>query len=296
MSDSISVIIPTFNRAQLLRRALLSVLNQTRQPNEIIIIDDGSVDETAELIAREFPAIRYIFQQNQGVSSARNRGIAAASSEWIALLDSDDEWLSEKLHKQMKLLQLERENGTHYRICHTDEIWIRDGKRVNPKVKHQKFGGYIFQKCLPLCVISPSSAIIHKSIFEEIGRFDESLPACEDYDLWLRICARYPVLFLPRPLLVKYGGQADQLSRKFWGMDRFRVQALEKLLDDDHHALSPENRLAVIEMLLKKLNILITGAKKRGNHEILDKYLEKLDYYQNLAQNMSKRHVKKQLN
>jgi len=284
MSESISVIIPTFNRAKLLKRAIHSVLNQTRQPGEIIVIDDGSTDETAEMIAREFPAVHYIFQQNKGVSSARNRGIDAATGEWIALLDSDDEWLPKKLQKQVELLELERKNGANYRICHSDEIWIRNGKRVNPKTKHQKFGGNIFQKCLPLCVISPSSAIIHQQIFDEIGRFNESLPACEDYDLWLRICARHPVLFLAEPLLVKYGGHADQLSRKHWGMDRFRVQALEKLLDDDHYTLTEENLTAVLDMLLKKLYVLITGAKKRENHEILETYLEKLNYYQNLTQ------------
>ncbi len=284
MSETISVIIPTFNRAQRLRRSIQSAMDQTRQPDEIIVVDDGSTDETAEMIAREFPKVQYIFQQNNGVSSARNRGIAAAAGAWIALLDSDDEWLPEKLFKQMKLLQLEKCRNINYLLCHTDEIWIRNGIRVNPQRKHRKFGGHIFPKCLPLCVISPSSTIIHRSIFEEVGYFDESLPACEDYDLWLRICARHPVLFLPEPLIVKYGGHADQLSRKYWGMDRFRVQALEKLLDDDHHTLSAENQTAVLDMLLKKLNILITGAKKRNNNQILKTYLEKLKYHQNLKQ------------
>ncbi len=271
--SSISVIIPTYNRKPLVIRALTSVFNQTLLPEEVIVVDDGSTDGTQQEVSRHFPQVIYLYQTNKGVSAARNRGIVTARGEWIAFLDSDDEWLPQKLEKQMAALHQKPE----FRICHTEEIWIRRGKRVNPRKKHRKYGGYIFPHCLPLCIISPSSVIIHHSIFETYGLFDEALPAVEDYDLWLRICAQEPVLFLDEPLIVKYGGHADQLSQKHWGMDRFRIYAMEKLLHSG--TLTPEQQRQTIEELLRKLAIFIQGAQKRGKVETVTRYQEKQRYY-----------------
>ena len=164
------------------------------------------------------------------------------------------------------------------KICHTEEVWIRDGRRVNAMKKHKKKGGWIFQHCLPLCAISPSSVIIHRSVFEETGLFDEELPACEDYDLWLRITSRYPVLFVEEPLINKYGGHEDQLSRKYWGMDRFRIQALIKIIAED--ALKKDDRQAAVGMLRTKLKIFINGAKKRGKQNEVNSYQQLLARYQ----------------
>ena len=264
----ISVIVPTYNRAQQLPRALDSILCQSCSPKEIIVVDDGSTDETSALMTSEYPEIVFIQQQNTGVSSARNVGIKRASGDWIAFLDSDDEWLPEKLEIQMKALY----ENPEIKICHTNEIWIRNGKRVNPKKKHEKFGGWIFQKCLPLCCISPSSVIIHKSIFKEIGLFDYSLPVCEDYDLWLRITARNPVLYIEKPFLIKYGGHEDQLSKKYWGMDRFRIKSLEKIISS--RVLSDLDENAAKKMLMKKIYIFIQGAQKRGNIKEVKKFKE----------------------
>ena len=141
---------------------------------------------------------------------------------------------------------------------------------MNPKVKHKKYGGYIFEKCLPLCVISPSAVVIHRDIFQELGYFDESLPACEDYDLWLRICAKYPVLFVEEPLLRKFGGHDDQLSKKFWGMDRFRVEALYKIIKLGN--LTESQKQKAIDMLIHKCSILSSGFAKRGNYQSAKKY------------------------
>ena len=264
----ISVIVPTYNRVHQLPRALDSILCQSCSPKEIIVVDDGSTDETSALMTSEYPEIVFIQQQNTGVSSARNVGIKRASGDWIAFLDSDDEWLPEKLEIQMKALY---ENPGE-KICHTNEIWIRNGKRVNPKKKHEKFGGWIFQKCLPLCCISPSSVIIHKSIFKEIGLFDYSLPVCEDYDLWLRITARNPVLYIEEPFLIKYGGHEDQLSKKYWGMDRFRIKSLEKIISS--RVLSDLDENAAKKMLMEKIYIFIQGAQKRGNIKEVKKFKE----------------------
>ena len=264
----ISVIVPTYNRVHQLPRALDSILCQSCSPKEIIVVDDGSTDETSALMTSEYPEIVFIQQQNTGVSSARNVGIKRASGDWIAFLDSDDEWLPEKLEIQMKTLY----KNPEIKICHTNEIWIRNGKRVNPKKKHEKFGGWIFQKCLPLCCISPSSVIIHKSIFKEIGLFDYSLPVCEDYDLWLRITARNPVLYIEEPFLIKYGGHEDQLSKKYWGMDRFRIKSLEKIISS--RVLSDLDENAAKKMLMEKIYIFIQGAQKRGNIKEVKKFKE----------------------
>ena len=264
--SGISVIIPTHNRRHTLPRALDSVLAQQRPADEIIVIDDGSSDGTAAMVARDYPRVRLIVQPNAGVSAARNRGIAAARRRWIALLDSDDAWLPHKFDAQIRALAAHPD----LRLCHTEEIWMRNGRRVNAMKKHAKRGGHIFLDALPLCVISPSSALIRRDLFDEVGLFDEALPACEDYDLWLRICAREAVAFVPTPQIVKYGGHEDQLSRRHWGMDRFRVRALQKILDTG--TLSEAYRHEAGRMLGVKAKILAQGAEKRGKHEMARDY------------------------
>lgn len=267
----ISVVIPTYNRAHALIRALESVLAQKLPPKEIIVINDGSTDDTKTILTN-YTGLIVVDQKNLGVSAARNKGIEEARGKWIAFLDSDDEWLPDKLEKQWVVIC--RDNKL---ICHTEEIWIRNGKRVNPMQKHQKYGGWIYEKCLPLCVISPSSVMIHQSVFEDVGVFDESLDVCEDYDLWLRICVKYSVLFIDELLMVKYGGHEDQLSRKHWGMDRFRVQALAKMLGSDE--LNEEQRKATKEMFIEKCQIVINGMKKRGKDGEAKMWTEKLKLY-----------------
>ena len=262
--DKISVVIPTYNRANLLDRALKSVMAQTRTADEIIVVDDGSIDGTAMLIESTYKnSVEYLCQPNRGVSSARNTGIRKAKGNWIALLDSDDEWKANKLESQLAAVEKQLE----YDFCHTNEIWIRNGKRVNAMTKHEKSGGYIFENCLPLCVISPSSVIIRKTVFDEIGLFDEEIPACEDYDFWLRYCCEKPVLYLDKPLLTKYGGHEDQLSRKYLGMDYFRLQSLVKLLSLT--SLTVQQVSAIKNTFFEKYKILNNGAIKHKNEEML---------------------------
>lgn len=240
-------------------------------------MDDGSTDDTRQLVERAFPECRYLHQSKRGVSGARNLGIKASRGEWIALLDSDDEWLPEKLANQLQLLT----DLPDHPLCHTGEIWVRKGRRVNAMKKHAKSGGWIFRNCLPLCVISPSSVLIRRSLFDEIGLFDESLPACEDYDLWLRICSRHPVAYLETPQIVKYGGHTDQLSQQFWGMDRFRIRALEKIVNSG--AISGENLAVAASMLAYKAGILAKGAGKRGRLEEAESYLKLQSDYLKMA-------------
>mgnify|MGYP001480545450 FL=1 len=279
---NISAVIPTFNRGHCLLRAINSILAQTTPVDEIIVVDDGSNDKTYDLLLKselldtrgQLPNIRYLYQENKGVSAARNLGIKEAENEYIALLDSDDAWIETKIERQV--LKLE-EKKLSCRITHTEEIWLKDGQRINPKKKHNKSGGFIFEKCLPLCCISPSSVLLHRTLFDEYGFFDETLPACEDYDMWLRLCAFEEVLFVEEALTIKYGGHADQLSRAFWGMDRFRVQALEKLINSGK--LSKIQRSQALEMLVKKIEILLLGAKKREKKEMIQNLDMKLNYW-----------------
>jgi glycosyltransferase involved in cell wall biosynthesis len=238
-------------------------------PAEVAVIDDGSNDGTEQMLRQEFPQVSYYYQQNLGVSAARNLGIQKTSGDWLAFLDSDDEWLPEKLANQ----KAELESNPEYRICHTEENWIRSGTQVDVPKQYTKTGGWIFTDCLSLCAISPSTVLIHRSVFTDIGLFDTQLPACEDYDLWLRITANYPVLLVERPQINKHGGHKDQLSCVYWGMDRFRISALQKIIDGDR--LAGQNRQAAVNMLVKKAGIYLNGLTKRGK-------TEEASYYQQL--------------
>ncbi|RLB02021.1 MAG: glycosyltransferase family 2 protein [Deltaproteobacteria bacterium] len=269
----VSIIIPTYNRRDFLREAIRSVLEQSFRDFELIVVDDGSDDGTREMIQREFPGLlTYLYQENQGVSRARNRGLELAQGEFVAFLDSDDLWLPRKLERQMAFMQ----SQPKAQICYTDEIWIRRGVRVNPKKKHAKYSGWIYPRCLPLCIISPSSALMRRGLLEEVGGFDEELPVCEDYDLWLRISARHPIHFLPEKLIVKRGGHQDQLSRR-WGNDIWRVKALLKMLKDP--SLRPDWRRMTVEELHRKGSILIKGFRKRGKEEEVKYYERILEQY-----------------
>ncbi len=271
----ISVIIPTYNRKHTLHRAIESVLNQTFKPLEIIVVDDGSNDGTGEWVEETYPSIKYIFIKNSGVSAARNTGVRSANGQWIAFLDSDDEWMPEKLEQQSLLLGADRDAA----LCHTNEIWIRNGVRVNQLKKHTKFGGYIFEKCLDICRISPSSAILSKKIFTNIGYFDESLKVCEDYDMWLRVAAKHKILFLDYPLITKYGGHRDQLSRVNSGIEKYRIRSLEKILSSK--TLSEKQFFIAKQVLIQKLKIYQNGVRKRNRYTELKKVEDKIEYWIN---------------
>ncbi len=269
----ISVIIPVYNREKQIKAAIESVLAQTLKPYEITVVDDGSTDSTGKVV-KSFEQVTYLYQENKGVSAARNKGIKNAKGELIALLDSDDLWKPQKLEKHIEYIN----NNPEYKVSQTDEIWIRNGKFVNPMKKHTKPIGDIFIPSLELCLVSPSTVIIHKSIFEKYGLFDESLPACEDYDLWLRVSAFEKIGLLKEKLTIKYGGHQDQLSKAYPAMDRFRVYAIEKVLNQN---LKPKYKQAAIEVLKKKCQILINGYKKRGKSNQVKHFEKILKKYQN---------------
>jgi len=256
----VSVIIPTYNRGWIVKEAIDSVLEQDFPDYELIVVDDGSVDNTAAILKAYRKKITVLRQDNQGVSAARNYGIAAASGRLISFLDSDDLWLPPKLSIQVKFFNDHPEAV----INQTQERWFRNGVRVNPKQRHHKFSGMIFERSLALCLVSPSAVMIKKRLFKTVGFFDENLPACEDYDLWLRISCRYPVHLIEAPLIIKRGGHDDQLS-KAAGLDKYRIQSLVKIIESDF-LTTPQSRAALIT-LKEKCEVYAGGCSKRGREE-----------------------------
>jgi len=265
---AVSIIIPVFNRALKVSRAISSVLYQTFTDYEIIVVDDGSTDGTREALRQFGNKISFIrHQSNLGVSAARNTGIKGSDAPLVAFLDSDDYWLPEKLGAQISFFKSHPEAM----ISQTEEIWIRNGRYANPKTRHLKPSGDVFEPSLKLCLISPSAVMLRRSLLEEIGLFDEDLPVCEDYDLWLRIGCRYPVHLINEKLIVKEGGHPDQLSSRYKGMDRFRIKALIKLVESG--ILNDKQLMAAIAELSLKCRIYGTGCIKRGKRDEGDSYL-----------------------
>ena len=268
----VSVIIPTYSRGWILEEALDSVLSQDFQDYELIVVDDGSTDNTREILAGYGNEITVLRQVNKGVSAARNRGIAEAAGRLIAFLDSDDLWLPQKLSRQVDFFNSHPEAL----ISQTEEIWIRNGIRVNPKDRHRKPSGMIFERSLGLCLVSPSAVMIRKALFDAVGVFDESLPACEDYDLWLRISCRYPVHLIDTPLIVKRGGHADQLS-KAPGLDKFRIHSLKNIIENG--PLTDSQHRAAVHTLQDKCAIYAGGCRKRGKEAEAESYDALADFF-----------------
>jgi glycosyltransferase involved in cell wall biosynthesis len=264
-SPLVSVIIPVFNRAWSIRRAIDSVLSQTYKNFELLVVDDGSTDATPDILSGYGKAIKVITQQNAGVSNARNQGITEASGRLIAFLDSDDYWLPSKLSAQVDFFSSRPEAM----ICQTEEIWMKNNRRMNPKKRHQKPSGMMFSESLRLCLISPSAVMIRKELFDDVGIFDEALPACEDYDLWLRVTCRYPVYLINTHLIVKSGGHPDQLSASL-SLDKYRIAAMLKLLKSG--CLNKSQHKDAVLVLKQKCKIYADGCRKRGRMDEADQY------------------------
>jgi glycosyltransferase involved in cell wall biosynthesis len=269
----VSVIIPTYNRGRIIEEAVDSALAQDYKDFELIVVDDGSTDNTSEILASYGDDISVFFQKNKGVSAARNRGITEASGQFIAFLDSDDLWLPQKLSTQVEFFR-QRPDAL---ICQTEEVWVRNGIRVNPKQRHKKPSGMIFKPSLELCLVSPSAVMIRRDLLDKTGNFDETLPACEDYDLWLRISCRFPVYLIETPLIIKRGGHDDQLSKRA-GLDKFRIKSIENIIKTG--ILSEDQHQAALIMLKNKCRIYAAGCRKRGREA-------EARYYEALPENFS---------
>jgi len=258
----IDVIIPTFNRASVLPKAIASVIEQSFQDFQLYIIDDGSTDETRSVVEKylQNQKVHYFHQKNQGVSSSRNHGIKISSSEWICFLDSDDEWLPQKLATQSAF----SENNPQFNFIHSNEIWIRNGIRVNAKARFDKGSQDLFKRSLELCLISPSTVMLKRELIQKHNYFDETFEICEDYDLWLKILATEEVGFISENLIKKYGGHEDQLSTKYPAMDFWRIRSMIKLLSTIGNGQKREQLQLEIE---KKSLVLMQGFEKHQQHQ-----------------------------
>ena len=263
MKPYISVIIPVYNRSILLTRAVDSVLKQSYQKFELIIVNDGSTDDISFALCKyDDERLTTLTIPHSGVSAARNTGVAHAKHDYIAFLDSDDQWVEDKLEKQIKILS----DNPGYEICYTGEKWVRNGKVFSHKKALKKFNGFVFDKCLEDCFIGCSTVLMTKKIFDEAGGFDTNLTVCEDYDIWLKITAKHPVLLIEAPLIIKHGGHSDQLSTKFWGNDRFRLKSIYNLINNA--ILNDVQREQALKIFIQKCAIVAGGSLKRK------KYLE----------------------
>jgi len=275
----VSVVIPTYNRRALLEQAVESVLAQDTdgipgEAVELVVVDDGSTDGTREMLQRYGTAVRCVTQNRSGVSAARNRGLKETSGRFVAFLDSDDLWMKDKLSIQLSFMKTFPDAV----MCYTEEIWQRNGRVVNSGKRHRKESGWVFQHVLPLCLLSLSSALFRRDVFDRIGNFDEDLPACEDYDFGIRLAHSYPWHLIDKPLIIKRGGHSDQLSHAFPAMDVFRVRVLIKALGMD---LSKDHRQHVEDLIVFKSRILAQGFIKRNKPE-------EAAYYRNLIQTYGK--------
>jgi len=268
----VSVIIPSYNRGWILKEAVDSVLSQEFYDFELIVVDDGSEDNSPDILASYGNRIKVIRQENKGVSSARNKGIALSSGRYIAFLDSDDLWLPGKLSAQLAFF----ESNPVALICQTEEIWLKNGKRVNPGKRHKKISGFYFEKSLELCMVSPSAVMVKRTLFDMVGLFDETLPACEDYDMWLRVNCRHPIYLIDTPLIVKRGGHKDQLSGMH-SLDKYRIQSIIKLIENS--LLSEDQQKLAIIVLKEKCRVYSDGCRKRGRIEEALNYIETAESY-----------------
>lgn len=198
---SVSVVIPAYNSAAPLREAVESVFGQTYQDFEILVVDDGSTDDT-ESVARSFGnRIVYLKQENRGAGAARNHGIRKAQGRYVAFLDSDDLWCPSKLAEQIPLLDRDPEIG----LVYSDWAVRSQDREVNPSYLKDlsPASGYVFEALVQSGFILTSGTVVRRSCLEEVGYFDEGLSVGEDLDLWLRICYRWKVGFVNKPLLTK---------------------------------------------------------------------------------------------
>lgn len=265
----ITAIIPTYKRPQQSLRALESVLCQTYPCKEVLFIDDASGDETVSTLTHyinknNLDHVKIIeHSANSGVSAARNTGIRNANCNWLAFLDSDDEWLPEKLNMQKKSLE---QSGLLF--SHTDEFWKRNNKEVKKKSKHKKHGGFVFADCIKMCFIGPSTSLMHKILFNKIGLFDENMRLCEDYDLWLRLSSQFEIGYVDQKLIIKHGGHADQLSLSK-SLDFYRLYALSKHFKSS--ILTKGQQDLVNKAFFDKAKIFKAGCIKHNNMELLKK-------------------------
>lgn len=271
-NNSISVIIPTFNRYEFTKKAIKSVKKQTRQAVEIIVVDDGSTDNT-HLLKNDRDIIYLPIPHNGNPGFVRNRGVEAASGRYIAFLDSDDLWEKNKLELQLAFMA---ENPA-LRISHTRELWLRNNKTISQKTQKHVRQGDMFEDALKKCTIGPSTVLLEKSLYTETGGFREDLEIAEDYEYWLRITAANQVGYIDTPLTRKIAGHDGQLSEKYGHIEYFRIMGLKDLVDSA--AFPEQKQQTALKALAEKCRIYALGCYKREKADEGDRFVSwYLDY------------------
>lgn len=254
----VSVVVPTFDRAALLAEAVASVLAQSYWPLELVVVDDGSTDDTE----RQFSTrgdLRYLRIAHTAMPGrVRNAGVEAAAGNLIAFLDSDDLWLPHKLQRQVAAMATDK-----VALHHTRERWLRHGRTVSQHRQQHTRKGDLFPASLRKCVIGPSTVLLHRSALNAVGGFREDIQIAEDYELWLRLTARYRVGYLDEALTIKRAGHGDQLSERHGHIELFRLRALHALLTGKWPEDGAQRRAAHME-LARKACIYAGGCAKRG--------------------------------
>jgi len=256
----------------MLREAAGSVLNQTYEDLELIIVDDGSDDKAAGLTGgaegffQDF-RVRVIHLEHTGLPGlVRNRGSEAARGRHLAFLDSDDIWEKNKLELQTNYFKAHPD----IRICHTRELWLRNGKEISQAGQNHQRGGMIFQDALIKCIIGPSTVVMERSLFEETGGFREDMEIAEDYEYWLRITSFLEIGYIDTPLITKRAGHGSQLSEKYGHIEYFRIMGLKDLVDRGF--FPGKMQVSAGKELARKCGIYAAGCEKRGKIKEAEKF------------------------
>jgi glycosyltransferase involved in cell wall biosynthesis len=265
----ISVIIPVYNRFEMAKEAVSSVIGQTYRNFEIIIVDDGSIDMTPVIPTyfRDDERVRYIKINHSGMPGlVRNMGVKISKGKYLAFLDSDDLWMESKLEKQIRYL----ENNPEYKIVHTREAWIRNGKKISQTGFKHKRSGDIFKDALEKCIIGPSTVLIERELYNYLGGFRDDIEIAEDYELWLRLTDFNNIAYIDEPLITKRAGHIGQLSEKYGQIEIFRIRGLQKLVEQKY--FSPDNQQMAEQELVKKCRIYAAGCRKRDKIDEAELY------------------------
>jgi glycosyltransferase involved in cell wall biosynthesis len=262
----VSVIIPTHNRAELLKRAIQSVLNQTYQDFELIVVDDGSTDNTEEVVrSLNDEKLRYLrHDKNRGAGAARNTGIRAAEGRYVAFQDSDDEWLPAKLEKQIRIIE---SAPSEVGVVYTGFWRIEDHKKVyipSPRITPKE--GNIHDILLKGNFIGTPVALVKRECFDRAGIFDEKLPKLEDWELWIRISKYYQFRYIDEPLVISYltqGGVNEQ-----GGLTQ--LQALKSILEKYFEDIKKSRKTLAIHYL-RIGHLLCTNAEMNQGRNYLIK-------------------------
>jgi len=287
----VSVIIPTYNRKTLVLEAVESVLQGTFRDFELIVVDDGSTDGTLETLSQRGFTVSPLFLislPHTGLPGlVRNRGARIARGTYLAFLDADDLWLPQKLELQLKAHREASARGQRYRISHTRELWVRQGKIVSQRKQKHRREGDVFRDALKKCILGPSTVMMEKSLFLEVGGFREDLKIAEDYELWVRITSWEPVLYLGQPLTVKRGGSPDQLSQTYPYIEPFRLKALKDLVDRGFFLHREDRQKEALEELVRKCLIHAEGCRKRGKLEEAAYWEEQAEKYRTYGSHLA---------